>query len=119
MKLTHLLAIATAVGLIALPAHASPSKGTMVAFPVVQPGTAVMYSDLEFRAKEATDVWASAKGGSIDCLVMNDKGAIVGRDEGPANTCKIQVTPPKTGKYTVLVTNVDSKDPAKVLVTIQ
>lgn len=119
MKLTTLFAFAAAVGLMAVPAHASPTKGTMVAFPVIQHGTAVMYSDLEFRGGEVTDVYVKGDGGNLDCLVMSDTGAIVARDEGPANGCKIQVKPKKTGKYTVLVTNVDTKDASKALVAIQ
>ena len=118
MKLSSLVAL-LAVSLAAVSAHASPSKGTMVAFPVVQPGTAVMFSGLEFRAGEVTDVWAGAKGGSIDCHVFNDKGAIVAKDEGSTNGCSIKVTPKKTGTYTVLVTNVDSREPATVTLTIQ
>lgn len=118
MKLS-LLATALVTALVALPAHSSPARGTMVAFPIVQPGTAVMFSGLDLRGGEATDVFVGAKGGDVRCSVFTDAGAPVVLDAGEKNVCRIKVEPKKAGRYTLLVTNVDTKSAAKATVTIQ
>jgi hypothetical protein len=101
------------------PAHASPSKGTMMAFPVVPPRTGTMFSDLEFRGSEPTTIVVTGQGGNVDCTVFNDKSSIVASDDGPANSCKFLITPKVRSKYTLLVTNVDPKQESKVSVLIQ
>lgn len=118
MKLTH-IAATLLLTLAAIPAHASPSKGTMVAFPDVPPRSGTMFSDLEFRGSEPTSIVVTGQGGNVDCTVFNDKSSIVASDDGPANSCKFLITPKVRSKYTLLVTNVDPKQESKVTVLIQ
>jgi hypothetical protein len=120
MKLTSLVA-ALLLGLLAFPAHGAPTRGTLLAFPVVQPATAVVFSGLDLRGSgEVTTFDVTAKGGNVDCVVFNDAGGPVAKDEGPANACRIQVRPQKAGKFKLLVTNVgDAEAKAKATVIIQ
>lgn len=108
-----------AITLVALSAHASPTRGTMVAFHVIQPGTAVMFSGLDLRGNETTDIFVGAAGGDVRCSVFTAVGAPVVLDAGDKNVCCIKVKPKKAGRYTLLVTNIDTKSAARATVTIQ
>ena len=97
-------------------AHGAPSKGTLVSGPVVQPGKAVMFSDIELRADEATAFSVDGRGGNVDCAVFNAKGAVVAEDNRPVSSCRIKFTPPSEGKYTFMVTNVGDHESATTVI---
>jgi len=104
---------------MAVGAHASPTRGTMTAKQEVQPGHVVMFSDMELQGSNVTDISVDATGGEIDCLLLNEKGKVVAKDESKGNSCRIRFAPRKTSRYTLLVTNIDPNGPAIAQVVIQ
>lgn len=100
-------------------AHASPSRGTGFADQVIQPAHAVSFSGLGYQAGEVIAIDVTAKQGNVDCLLFNHRGKIVARDEGPANACHIELKSSRPDIYILLVTNVDSDEPAVATIVIQ
>ncbi len=105
--------------LMAVSAHASPTRGTVMARQVIQPGHVAMIPDVELEGKNVALVTVGATGGEVDCLILNEKGKVVAKDESRGNTCKISYVPKRTGRFTLLVTNIDPNGQAIARVVIQ
>jgi hypothetical protein len=99
MKLAYLALLCTF--LMVIPAHGSPTKGTLVMPTSIPPHSGVMYSGLDFKASETTSIDVTFIGGDIKCTVLDSKNNIVSRDE-----CHVKFNPKKTSKFTLIVTNI-------------
>lgn len=70
----------------------------------LQPGQRVS-TYATFRAKEFASVEVKGVGGDIDCIVFNEAGVEVDRDDDKLSSCLLSWIPPKEEKYTVRIVN--------------
>lgn len=100
-------------------AHGSPTKGTVLAFPVIQPGTASVFSRVDLEGGTWTDVSVESKGGDVRCNVYTSVGSLIASDDDNDNMCSFRIRPSKPGTITLIVTNIHPKEESKTIVVIQ
>ena len=80
-------------------------KGTVIAFRELPPRSQTTYV-LHLRGKEASIIDVHLEGeGDVGCVLFTHDSKPVGKDLAPAPGCHINVTPEKTGEYSLNIDN--------------
>jgi len=84
---------------------ANPTRGSVADANVLQPGQVVTYR-LLLEPNEITRFIVRGDGdGDIDCIVLDDNGAVVGTDADSTDSCMIDVSPIWRATFTFSAVN--------------